>query len=141
LLDYYLWIKACHFVAVICWMAGMLYLPRLFVYHATAILGSDSDQMLRVMERRLLRYIMNPSMILTFLFGGALLCCIDFLPWLHIKIFLVVVMAGLHGMLSYYHKQFARGQNCKSHTFFRILNEAPTVVMIIIVILAVVKPF
>lgn len=141
--EYYLFIKALHIIAVISWLAGMLYLPRLFVYHADKAAGSESSEMLKVMEHRLLRYIINPAMIMTFIFGGMLL----FIPgiftfgWLHIKLTLVFFLAGFHGMCSRWRKDFAADRNTKSAKFFRIANEVPTLIMIVIVLLAVTKPF
>lgn len=141
--DYYLTLKALHIIAVISWLAGMLYLPRLFVYHADKAPGSESSEMLKIMEHRLMRYIINPAMIATFILGGLLL----FMPgifemgWLHIKLTLVFLLAGFHGMCSRWRKDFAADRNSKSAKFFRIANEVPTVMMIAIVYLAVAKPF
>ena len=139
----YEWLKAFHIIAVIAWMAGMLYLPRLFVYHCAADVGSMQSETFKVMERRLLRAIMNPAMIVTWLLGlwlawrGGWFAA----PWLHAKLVLVIGMSGVHGMLSRYVKDFAADRRRKSQKFFRIINEVPTVLMILIVILAVVKPF
>ena len=145
LLPYYSWLKALHIIAVIAWMAGMLYLPRLFVYHSDAAPGSESSEMLKIMERRLLRAIINPAMITVFLLGGLLLLTPGVADWsagwLHLKLLLVLVMAGLHGMMSKWRKEFEADRNQRSAKFYRIVNEVPTVLIIAIVILAVVKPF
>ena len=139
----YEWLKAFHVIAIIAWMAGMLYLPRLFVYHCEADVGSRQSETFKVMERRLLRAIMNPAMIVTWLLGlwlawrGGWFAA----PWLHMKLALVIGMSGVHGMLSRYVKDFAADRRRKPQKFFRIINEVPTVMMILIVILAVVKPF
>ena len=140
--DYYLWIKAAHIVAVIAWMAGLLYLPRLFVYHCDAEAGSARSEMLKVMERRLLRAIMTPAMILAFLFGAALIHLVGLQGgWLHAKLVLVLALAVSHGLMARWRRDFAADRNRRSQRFYRIANEVPTVLMIVIVILAVVKPF
>ena len=139
----YEWIKAFHIVAVIAWMAGMLYLPRLFVYHCSAPIGSELSETFKVMERRLLRAIINPAMIATWVFGlwlawqGGWAYAI----WFQAKFALVIVMSGVHGMLSRYVRDFAADRNRHSERFYRVINEVPTLLMIGIVILAVVKPF
>ena len=139
----YEWLKAFHIIAVIAWMAGMLYLPRLFVYHCEADVGSIQSETFKVMERRLLKAIINPAMIATWVLGLWLAWSGGFLkaPWLHGKLVLVIGLSGVHGMLSRYVKDFAADRRRKSQKFFRIINEVPTVLMILIVILAVVKPF
>jgi putative membrane protein len=139
----YEWLKAFHIIAVIAWMAGMLYLPRLFVYHCEADVGSIQSETFKVMERRLLRVIITPAMIATWVLGLWLAWSGGWFkaPWLHAKLLLVILMSGVHGMLSRYVKDFAADRRRKSQKFFRILNEVPTVLMILIVILAVVKPF
>lgn len=141
--EYYLFIKALHLIAVISWMAGMLYLPRLYVYHADKAPGSEASEMLKVMERRLLRYIVNPAMVATFLLGGLLLFVPGLLSsgWLHMKLTLVLFLAGFHGMCARWRKDFAADRNTKSAKYFRVANEVPTVIMIAIVFLAVMKPF
>ena len=145
LLQNYLWLKALHLIAVISWMAGMLYLPRLYVYHADAPKGGELSETLKIMERRLLRYIMNPAMIVTWLLGLTMIVANSALMsgsgWIHAKLLLVVIMSALHMAFAVWRKQFERDENVKSAKFFRIMNEAPTLLMIIIVILAVVKPF
>jgi protoporphyrinogen IX oxidase len=144
----YEWIKAFHIIAVIAWMAGMLYLPRLFVYHCAAEKGSVQSETFKVMERRLLRAIINPAMIATWLLG--LWLAWDgpdsrfgwfAAPWLHGKIVLVLALSAVHGMLAKWRKDFAVDNNRHSARFYRIINEVPTILMIGIVILAVVKPF
>jgi protoporphyrinogen IX oxidase len=138
-----LWIKAIHVIAIIAWMAGMLYLPRLFVYHAEAPKGSDVSATFKVMERRLLKAIMNPAMILVFLTGFALVYLTEDWRegWWQAKFVLVLGLAGLHGYFARCVRTFADGANERPARFYRILNEAPTVLMVLIVVLAVVKPF
>jgi putative membrane protein len=139
----YLWIKAFHVIAVISWMAGMLYLPRLFVYHCTAAPGSPPSETFKVMERRLLRLIINPAMIATWILGLWLAWDMGWWQagWLHAKIALVVVMSAVHGFFARCVKDFTADRNTRSQRFYRIFNEVPTVLMIVIVILVVVKPF
>jgi protoporphyrinogen IX oxidase len=141
--ELYLWLKALHIIAVIAWMAGMLYLPRLFVYHCDAALGSVQSETFKVMERRLLRAIINPAMVASWVLGLWLAWSGNFLsaPWLHGKLVLVLVMSGVHGMLARWMKDFAADRNRHTQKFFRIMNEVPTVLMIGIVILVVMKPF
>jgi len=141
----YPWIKAFHIVAVVAWMAGLLYLPRLFVYHAEAPVGSAQSETFKVMERRLLRAIMNPAMIAVWILGGLLIAS----PpsggfaqgWLHAKLALVVALTGLHHLFGRWRKDFERDANRHSARTYRIANEVPTVILIAIVILVVVKPF
>jgi putative membrane protein len=139
----YEWIKALHVVAVISWMAGMLYLPRLFIYHCDAELGSKQSETFKVMERRLLKVIINPAMIVTWLTGLYLAWRGHWFSagWLHGKLALVIVLSGVHGFFSRYVKDFAADRNPRSHKFYRIINEVPTILMIFIVVLVVVKPF
>jgi putative membrane protein len=139
----YLWIKALHIIAVISWMAGMLYLPRLFVYHASVEPGSPQARTFEVMEHRLFHYIMTPAMAVTWIAGVVLILEGGFLTsgWLHAKLVAVVAMSAVHGKLGRYAKDFAAGCNAKSAKFFRIINEVPTLLMIFIVIMVVVKPF
>lgn len=145
LAEYYLWLKAFHLIFVISWMAGLFYLPRLFVYHTGQPRGSPQSETFKTMERRLLKIIMNPAMIGTFVFGLLMISIPGLVDWsagwLHFKIALVLVMAGFHGYLVRCVKNFAMDQNQKSEKFYRLLNEVPTLLMIAIVILAVVKPF
>ncbi|BCM82996.1 membrane protein [Methylobacterium indicum] len=139
----YLWIKAAHIVSLIAWMAAMLYLPRLFVYHAALPAGSPTAETFKVMERRLAKAIMLPGMIATWIFGIALAVMSGAYTqgWLHAKLALVLIMSGIHGWLSRMVKDFAADRNARSPKFYRVLNEVPTLLMILIVILVVVKPF
>lgn len=139
----YEWIKAFHVVAVISWMAGMLYLPRLMVYHAEAQTGSIQSETFKVMERRLLKGIINPAMIVTWVLGLYLAWSVFGFKggWLHAKILLVLILSGIHGMLVRHVKAFAADKNEKTPRYFRILNEVPAVLMLGIVILVIVKPF
>jgi protoporphyrinogen IX oxidase len=139
----YPWIKALHIIAVIAWMAGMLYLPRLFVYHCATEKGSVQSETFKVMERRLLRGIINPAMIATWVFGLWLGWSGHWLsaPWLQAKLALVVVLSAMHGLFARWVKAFAADQNQHSQKFYRIINEVPTIVMIAVVILVVLKPF
>jgi putative membrane protein len=139
----YLYLKAFHVIAVIAWMAGMLYLPRLFVYHCDAEPGSKQSETFKLMERRLLRFIMTPAVIVTWALGLWLATSGGWsgAGWLHVKIALVVVMSGLHGFFAMLVKQFAAGANRHTARFYRVLNELVTVLLIAIVLLAVVKPF
>ncbi len=139
----YEWIKALHVISVIAWMAGMLYLPRLFVYHAMSE-DEISQQRFCIMERKLYRGIMTPSMIATVLFGGWLLYLTPAwlqMGWLHAKLLLVTVLIGYHHVCGAQLKRFARGENARSHVFYRWFNEAPVLLLLAIVILVVVKPF
>jgi putative membrane protein len=139
----YEWIKALHVIAVISWMAGMLYLPRLFVYHCEAEAGSRQSETFKVMERRLLKAIINPAMIVTWLAGLYLAWAGHWFSahWLHGKLLLVIAMSAVHGFLARCVKDFAVDGNRRSKKFFRVINEVPTALMIGIVILVVVKPF
>ena len=138
-----LWVKALHIISVIAWMAGMLYLPRLFVYHAQTARGSEASETFKVMERRLLKAIVNPSMILVFLTGFILVYLTgDWRDgWWQAKFVLVLGLAGLHGYFARCVRSFAEDANKRPARFYRVLNEAPTILMILIVVLAVVKPF
>ena len=139
----YEWIKAVHVIAVIAWMAGMLYLPRLMVYHTEAQTGSIQSETFKIMERRLLKGIINPAMILTWIAGLYLAwSAFGFKGgWLHGKILLVIVLSAIHGYLSGRVRAFAEDRNDKTARFYRILNEVPAVLMVLIVILVIVKPF
>ena len=139
----YVWIKALHVIAVISWMAGMLYLPRLFVYHCEAEIGSKQSETFKLMERRLLKAIINPAMIVTWLAGLYLAWAGHWYlsGWLQLKVLLVLVLSGVHGFFVRWVKAFAADRNPHSKKFYRIINELPTVLMIGIVILVIVKPF
>jgi len=141
----YPWIKALHIVSVIAWMAAMLYMPRLFVYHATAEIGSVQSETFKVMERRLARAIMLPAMLATLLFGGLLLSIPGIVDWhqgwIHAKLGLVLAMLVMQHCFSAWRRAFAEDRNRHSQRFYRMINEVPTVIMIAIVILVVVKPF
>jgi putative membrane protein len=139
----YDWFKAFHIIAVIAWMAGMLYLPRLFVYHCDAEVGSVQSETFKVMERRLLNAIINPAMVVTWALGLWLAWDAGFFSqaWLHAKLVLVVILSGIHGFFVRCVGDFAEDRNNRSQRFYRIINEAPTLLMIVIVILVVVKPF
>jgi putative membrane protein len=141
--DYYEWIKALHVIAVIAWMAGMLYLPRLFVYHCDAEVGSKQSETFKVMERRLLRAIINPAMIVTW--GAGLWLALESghyrSGWMQAKFVLVVILSGVHGLFVRWTREFAEDRNTRSQRFYRIINEVPTVLLIAIVILVIVKPF
>jgi putative membrane protein len=145
LLPLYPWIKAFHIVSVVAWMAGLLYLPRLFVYHAGATTGSETSETFKVMERRLLRAIMNPAMIATYVFGISLALIpgvVDWSTgWIYVKLLLVLTLSGIHGQLARWQQDFAADRNQRPARFYRIVNEVPTLLLIIIVILVVVKPF
>lgn len=141
----YPWIKVGHVVSVISWMAGMFYLPRLFVYHAeTAAVGSELDQTFQVMERKLLKLIMTPAMISSWMFGLILIGMGVFdwgQAWSWIKIGSVIGMTGMHGWLSARRKDFERGENTRTGRTYRLANEVPTVLMLVIVVMVIVRPF
>ena len=138
-----MWIKALHVIAVIAWMAGMLYLPRLFVYHCEAEIGSKQSETFKVMERRLLRAIINPAMIVTWVAGLWLVIAGGHYRsgWMHRKFVLVLILSALHGQFTRWTREFAEDRNTRSQKFYRIINEIPAVLMIGIVILVIVKPF
>lgn len=140
--DLYLWAKTLHIVSVVAWMAAMFYLPRLMVYHVAAERGSVQSETFKVMERRLLKLICNPAMISTWIFGLLLAWQGGFFAdgWLHAKLALVLVLSGLHGFLSRCVKDFAADRNRRSARFYRIINEVPTVLLVLIVILVIFKP-
>ena len=142
--EAYLWVKALHMISVMAWMAGMLYLPRLFVYHCDAETGSELSETLKVMERRLLRLIINPAMISSWVFGLAMLAASgDVLwsqPWMIIKLVCVVFMSIAHGEMAKWRKAFEADRNTRSQKFYRIANEVPTILMVVIIIMAVVQP-
>jgi len=141
--NLYLWIKTLHILAIISWMAGMLYLPRLFVYHSDSPVGSDQDITFGIMERRLLRGIMTPAMLTAWVSGLFLAWQGHFFQagWLHGKLAFVILLSAVHGYFSRLRKDFARGENRHSSGFYRVINEVPTLLMIGIIALVVVKPF
>ena len=141
--DLYLWLKALHIIAVISWMAGLLYLPRLFVYHTDAAEGSELSETLKVMERRLYRVIMSPAMMLTWLLGLYLAWSVYGFSggWLHGKLALVLALTGVHVFFGRAVSAFAADRNRRTGRQWRIWNEVPALLMILIVLLAVVKPF
>ncbi len=141
--QYYLWIRAFHLISVMAWMAGMLYLPRLFVYHTGAAKGSQMSETFKLMERRLIRIIMNPAMIFAWIFGGLMLYANPLLfeaPWMHLKLTCVLIMTALHHVFVFHWKKFERDRNDQSAKYYRIMNEVPTALMIVIVIMAIVNP-
>lgn len=139
----YEWMKALHVIAVICWMAVLLYLPRLYVYHSGVEAGSDTSEKFKIMERRLLRAIGNPSMIATWGFGLYIAHDAGWFSdgWFHAKASLVILLTGFHMYLAKLRKDFEADRNTRTEKFFRWINEIPTVLMIAIVILVIVKPF
>jgi len=143
--DAYPWIKAGHIISVVAWMAGLLYLPRLFVYHADAPAGSPLSETFKTMERRLLRGIMNPAMIATYVFGLTLLATPGVVDWqrgwMPAKLALVLALTGYHMLLARWRRDFAADANRRPARFYRFVNEIPTLLLIGIVILVVVKPF
>lgn len=141
--DAYPWIKAAHIVFVIFWMAGMFMLPRFFAYHVEAVADSPEELAWRSREQRLIRIIINPAMILTWLFGLMLTFHLgwDSGAWLPLKLALVLALSALHGLMVRWWKDFSKGRNRRSTRFFRLINEIPTLTTIVIVVLVVVKPF
>nr|WP_211113943.1 protoporphyrinogen oxidase HemJ [Azospirillum picis] len=140
----YEWIKALHVISIIAWMAGLLYLPRLFVYHCQAAAGSEASETFKVMERRLLRAIMNPAMIAAYVFGIAMIVLTpEWMKqgWLHAKILFVLLLTASHMMMARWRRDFAEDRNTRPQRFYRIANEVPTLLMIGIVIFVIVKPF
>jgi len=141
----YPWIKALHIVSVVAWMAGLLYLPRLFVYHAVAPKGSEQSETFKTMERRLLRGIMNPAMIAVYVFGILLLLTPGIVEWsrgwIWAKLALVAALTAYHHLLGRWRKEFAEDRNPRPQRFYRAVNEVPTLLLIAIVVLVVVKPF
>lgn len=145
LIDAYPWVKSAHIVSAVAWMAGLLYLPRLFVYHAMAPVGSDRSETFKIMERRLLYGIMNPAMLATLGFGLVLAITPDVVDWhrgwIWAKLVLVAGLVAYHGWLARWRRAFAVDRNRRSPHFFRAINELPTLALIAIVVLVVVKPF
>jgi putative membrane protein len=143
--DMYPWFKAIHIIAVIAWMAGLLYLPRLFVNHVDLSPGSQASEMLKGMEGRLLRIIMRPAALATLLFGGALISvpgAVDWsMAWMWLKLAFVLGLVIMHGLMEKWRGDFARDANRRPARFFRLVNEVPTLLMIAIVLLVVAKPF
>jgi protoporphyrinogen IX oxidase len=143
-MDWYGIVKGFHVISVIAWMAGLLYLPRLFVYHTGVEAGSETSETFKIMERRLLRVIMNPAMIATWIFG---LTLIVLTPgwmeqgWLHAKLLLVVLMTVAHMAMARWRRAFAEDRNTHTHKYFRVMNEVPTLMMVVIVFLVILKPF
>lgn len=141
--QYYLWIRALHLISVIAWMAGMLYLPRLFVYHCAAPKGSEMSQTFKLMERRLIRLIMNPASIATWFFGLLMLYVSPQLlqeGWMHVKLACVLFMTFVYHLFIRWWKDFENDRNTRSVKFYRYANEVPTVLLIVIVVMAIVNP-
>jgi putative membrane protein len=140
--NLYLWIKALHLIAVMSWMAALLYMPRLFIYHTDAAPGSEQAETFKIMEQRLLKVIMNPAMMITWVLGLYLAWSVYGFQggWLHAKLLLVVILTGVHVLFARAVRAFARDENTRSARYWRLMNEAPTLLMILIVIMAVVKP-
>jgi putative membrane protein len=141
-----LYVKSLHIIAVIAWMAGMLYLPRLYVYHAGVKPGSESSELLKIMERRLLRFIINPAMIATWVFGLWLATLygwenLKHAGWFHIKLAMVVGLQVCHGFFARWRKDFEQDRNTRSAKFYRAMNEIPTLLLVVIVLMVIVKPF
>lgn len=139
----YLWLKAAHVVAIIAWMAGMLYLPRLFVYHCDAPAGSPQSETFKIMERRLLKGIINPAMLIAWGLGLWLAWDGGWFSsaWFHVKLAAVLAMSALHGYLAGAVRAFAQDRNSRTPAHWRLVNEVPTVLMLIIVAMVIVKPF
>ncbi len=145
LIALYPWIKSFHIISMVAWMAGLFYLPRLFVYHCDTKPGSTDSERFKVMERRLMKQITNPAMIATFLFGVILVFTpgvIDWSAgWWHVKLLCLILMMGFHGAMSKWRREFMEDRNTKSQKFYRIANEVPTVLLVVIVIMVIVRPF
>jgi putative membrane protein len=145
LVNVYAWIKAFHVMSLIAWMAGLFYLPRLYVYHCMVERGSAESERMKVMERRLLKQITTPAMIATWVFGVLLVLTPGVVQWASIwwpaKLLCVVLMSGFHGAASKWRKDFLEDRNTKPQRFYRLANEVPTVLMFVIVIMVIVKPF
>ena len=142
--NYYEWFKAFHVIAVIAWMAGILYLPSLYVYHTRAKFGSEMDKTFQIMEYRLLKFIMNPAMVGTYFFGIITAYIYGFKAlggWFHIKMAVVLVITIMHGLMARWRKDFVKGKNTHSEHFYRVTNEIPTIAMMVAVIMVIVKPF
>jgi putative membrane protein len=141
--NLYLWVKALHIIAVMSWMAALLYMPRLFIYHTDAAPGSDQSETFKMMEQRLLKVIMNPAMMISWLLGLYLAWSVYGFRggWLHAKLLFVVLLTGVHMLFARAVRAFGRDEHARSARYWRLMNEAPTLLMILIVIMAVVKPF
>lgn len=142
--EYYYWLLSFHIISVISWMAGMFYLPRLFVYHTRLESGSYASEMFKEMERKLMRIIINPAMISTWIFGLALSFGQDSWHaggWFYVKIAAVTILSGFHGYLSNWRRAFERDENTKTEKYFRVANEVPTILMIVVVFMVFLKPF
>jgi protoporphyrinogen IX oxidase len=143
--EYYLVFKALHLIAAFAWLAGLFYLPRLYVYHVSQIPGGETDRLFQTMERRLLHAIMNPAMIAVWLLGIMLVIAggsdIFTQGWFHAKLTAVLLMSGFHGLLARHRKEFVENRNQKSEKYYRAINEIPTILLIAIVFLAILKPF
>lgn len=142
---FYPWTKALHVVSMVAWMAGMFYLPRLYVYHCATQPGSTDSERFKVMEYRLLRQIINPAMIATWLFGTMLVLTPGIIDWSsgwwHVKFLCVLLMSGFHGAMSKWRRQFLDDRNTRSENFYRIANEVPTLLLMVIVVMVIVRPF
>lgn len=143
LTDYWLWIKSFHIICVIAWMAGLFYLPRLFVYHSRTSPGTEMHETFLIMEDKLYRLIMQPSMIFSLTSGGILATIGETwrMPWLHVKLLSIIFLLVFHFSLRSWYKDFKSGNFCRSERFYRIVNEVPTILLIIIVASVVIKPF
>jgi putative membrane protein len=144
LLDAYFWIKAVHVVAIIAWIAGLMYLPRLFVYHHRAEKGGEAERLFVEMERRLLKGIVNPAMIAAWLLGATMVYANPLLlqqPWFLVKLGSAIVISGVHGLYASAQKRFERGERPRSEKFWKIMNEAPFALVIVIAIMVIVRPF
>lgn len=144
LLAHYLAVKAAHIVFIIAWMAGMMYLPRLFVYHHQATAGGEAERFFLTMERRLLKGIISPAMTAVWLLGAAMLYADPKLltaPWMHVKLTMAVIISGIHGYYAGAYRKFARGERPQSERFWRVMNEVPFLAMIVIVVMVIVRPF
>ena len=141
----YPWTKAFHVISMVAWMAGMFYLPRLYVYHCEVLPGSTDSERFKVMERRLLKQIINPAMIATWGFGGLLIVTPGVIDWSwhwwQVKFVALLMLAGYHGMISRWRRDFLEDRNVRSHRFYRVANEIPTLLLMLIVIMVIVRPF
>jgi protoporphyrinogen IX oxidase len=141
----YPWIKALHVISMVAWMAGMLYLPRLHVYHCETVPGSAESERFKVMEHRLLRQIINPAMLATWAFGILLVLTPGVLDWgwgwWHVKLGAVILLSGFHGMLSRWRRDFVADRNVRPQKFYRVANEVPTLLLMVIVVMVIVRPF